>query len=102
MKLLGDREVAALMGISVSRLRMRISAGEPMPPYILLPNSKFRRWIEEDVLEWMRKYQRGGDTAPRATSSRPNPGQRKGRPTKAETLARRARAIQEATRSDGA
>ena len=40
MRIGGDKEVAALLGISAARLKMRISAGSPVPSYMRAPRQQ--------------------------------------------------------------
>ena len=90
MRIGGDKEVAALLGISPARLKMRISAGSPVPPYMRAPGSKFRRWDLDAVEAWLAGFTVASAPAPApsapagnaAVSHRRGPG----RPTKRESL----------------
>ena len=118
MRIGGDKEVAALLGISAARLKMRISAGSPVPPYMRAPGSKFRRWDLDAAETWLAGFTiastpvpppplaghiapRIGHIAPRMGGSAGNVGgvadrpsscpcrRGRGRPTKRESLHRR-------------
>jgi hypothetical protein len=89
MRIGGDKEVAALLGISPARLKMRISAGSPVPPYMRAPGSKFRRWDLDAAEAWLAGFTVESAPAPSsappgsaAVSRRRGPG----RPTKRESL----------------
>ena len=109
MRIGGDKEVAALLGISPARLKMRISAGSPMPPYMRAPGSKFRRWDLDAVETWLAGFTIASTPVPPPSlvghialghsvhnarmggvADRPSPCRRgRGRPTKRESLRRR-------------
>ena len=58
---LSDDEVASLLGLSVSRLRNKISAGQPLPPYILPAGCRKRLWPYRKVHDWLAAFMVGGD-----------------------------------------
>ena len=60
---LTDDELAALLRISIARLRNKISAGEPLPPYILPPRCRKRLWHSDQVSAWLSEYTIGGNVA---------------------------------------
>jgi hypothetical protein len=79
---------------------MRIRRRHPMPPSIVLPGLSGRRWLESSVNDWLKKYEKSDDRAAMdaiADQAAPAPtvlvprGKR-GRPTKAEEMARRTAA----------
>ena len=61
MRIGSDKDVADLLGISHVRLKARISAGLPTPPYMKPPGSKFRRWDLDGVEVWMATFTITGD-----------------------------------------
>lgn len=85
-------------GSARAAINMRISRGHPMPPSISIPGMSGRRWLQSSVIEWLKKHETSGthlsavpeqpSTTP--TANIPAPRRRRGRPTKAETIARRA------------
>ena len=91
MSIGGDKEVAALLGISPARLKMRISAGSPMPPYMRAPGSKFRRWDLDAVETWLAGFTIASTPVPPPPlANHASPCRRgRGRPTKRESLRRR-------------
>lgn len=56
----GDVEIAALLGISVSRLRNKLCAGHPLPPRIQPPGCRTRLWPRKDVHDWLARFTREG------------------------------------------
>jgi len=48
-----DSEIAGLLGISLGRLRNKLSAGHPLPPRIQPPGCRYRLWCCEAVHEWL-------------------------------------------------
>jgi hypothetical protein len=72
--MVGVEEVAAVMGLSPITVRQRRLAGMPSP----LAGIRALRWRLGDIRTWMR----GSDAAPISPAPR-----RRGKPTKAETLA---------------
>ena len=48
-----DDEIAILLGISLGRLRNKLSAGHPLPPRIQPPGCRNRLWSCEAVHEWL-------------------------------------------------
>lgn len=81
-----DQELSDLLGISVGRLRNKITAGSPLPPRIEPPDCRHRLWPRAAVHEWLEQF-----TVTAAThASQHKPPGRRGRPTKKETRARRA------------
>jgi len=53
-----DTEIAALLGISLSRLRSKIYQGEPLPARIEIPGSRTRLWNKEDVHGWLNQFKK--------------------------------------------
>ena len=58
---LSDDEVASLLGVSVSRLRNKISARQPLPPYILPTGCRKRLWPYQQVHDWLAGFMVNGD-----------------------------------------
>ena len=61
-----DDDIAQLLGISVGRLRNKISAGDPLP-IRLRPEGCYKRlWPRQSVHDWLEKYreQDGGHRKP--------------------------------------
>lgn len=79
--LVGPREVAAICGLSATTIGERKVASMPAP----LPGVRRLLWRLGDIRKWMR----GGEVESVAVETT----KRSGRPTKAEELARRARAM---------
>lgn len=80
-----DTEIADLLGISLGRLRNKISAGQPLPPRIQPPGCRNRLWPSQAVHVWLEQF----------TVTVTDPEFRsitrlRGRPTKAEMRARKA------------
>ncbi len=51
-----DEDVANLLGISVSRLRVKITYGEPLPDRIQAPGCKHRLWLKQKVFDWLDRH----------------------------------------------
>ncbi|MHB1582046.1 MAG: hypothetical protein ACYCQM_14965 [Acidithiobacillus sp.] len=64
MRIGSDKDTAVILGISTVRLKARISAGAPVPPFMKVPGSKFRRWDLDGVEEWMATFTVGVIMAP--------------------------------------
>jgi predicted DNA-binding transcriptional regulator AlpA len=56
-----DTEIAALLGISLSRLRGKVYQGEPLPARIEIPGSRTRLWSKEDVHGWLDQFKKQGN-----------------------------------------
>lgn len=81
-----DAQVAELLGISVGRLRNKLTAGSPLPPRIQPPGSRHRLWPRQAVHDWLEQFLVTSVDQPQ----RPERHGRRGRPTKQETRARRS------------
>lgn len=80
-----DSDIANLLGISLGRLRNKLSAGNPLPPRIQPPGCRNRLWPCQAVHEWLDQFTvKVAD--PSGHIQKPK---RRGRPTKQETRARR-------------
>lgn len=77
--LVGPEEVAALSGLSASTIGKRKVASMPSP----MPGVRRLRWRLGDIRRWMRGP--AADSADSNATARPP---RRGRPTKAEEMAR--------------
>ncbi len=83
-KYFDDSEMAGLLGISLGRLRNKLSAGQPLPPRIQPPGCRNRLWPIEAAHDWLQQFTiTGADSVP---GSKPK---HRGRPTKREARARR-------------
>lgn len=51
-----DAKVAALLGVSVGRLRNKLSAGDPLPPRIKPDGCRRRIWPSIAVHEWLDQF----------------------------------------------
>jgi|GEM_PF-904538 len=51
-----DNEIADMLGISLGRLRNKLSAGHPLPPRIQLPGCRNRLWACNAVHEWLEQF----------------------------------------------
>jgi len=51
-----DREIAALLNITVPRLRNKLNDGCPLPPRIKPPECRHRLWPKEEVHQWLNQY----------------------------------------------
>lgn len=51
-----DADLAKLLGISVGRLRNKISAGDPLPPRVRPQGCYKRLWPRQSVHDWLEKY----------------------------------------------
>ena len=80
-----DDEVARLLGITVGRLRNKLSAGSPLPPRIQPPGCRYRLWPCAEVHEWLAQFMMCTRDVPAAEGV----GRRRGRPTKLEVRSRR-------------
>jgi len=79
-----DQDIAQLLGVSIGRLRNKLSAGSPLPPRIQPPGCRNRLWPREAVHAWLEQFLVTSMDEPR--SERPR---RRGRPAKQEARARR-------------
>ena len=81
-----DSDVAELLGISVGRLRNKLTAGSPLPPRIQPPGSRYRLWPRRAVHAWLEQFLITSVEKSRSQQ----PLGRRGRPTKQEARARRS------------
>ena len=51
-----DEEVAALLGITLKRLRNKLHAQQPLPPRIQPPGCRKRLWPKKEVNDWFDNY----------------------------------------------
>ena len=79
-----DQDIARLLGVSIGRLRNKLSAGSPLPPRIQPPGCRNRLWPREAVHAWLEQFLITSVDEPRSEQPR-----RRGRPTKQEAHARR-------------
>jgi len=80
-----DKEVAGLLGISLGRLRNKLSAGQPLPPRIQPPGCRNRLWCCEAVHDWLAQF-----TVAETGPAQSQPVKLRGRPTKQAGRAHRA------------
>lgn len=78
------QEIAALLGISLGRLRNKLCAGNPLPPRIQPPGCRNRLWPRIAVHAWLEQFI--VTVAEPMVDSEPL---RRGRPTKREERSRR-------------
>ena len=57
-----DADIAKLLGISLGRLRNKLSAGSPLPPRIQPPGCRNRLWPREAVHTWLNQFMVGSAT----------------------------------------
>jgi len=55
-KYLTDKEFSELLGISIGRLRNKVSGGENLPRRIEPNGCRTRLWPAEEVYMWLDKY----------------------------------------------
>jgi len=79
-----DSEIAALLGISLGRLRNKLCAGNPLPPRIQPPGCRNRLWPCCAVHAWLDQFI--VTVAKPMVDSEPR---RRGRPTKQQERSRR-------------
>lgn len=79
-----DTDVAGLLGISLGRLRNKLSAGHPLPPRIQPPGCRNRLWCCEAVHEWLAQF-----TITVCNPRHDRVSKRRGRPSKEEVRAGR-------------
>ena len=76
-----DTDIAELLGISIGRLRNKLTAGCPLPPRIEPPGCRYRLWPQEAVHAWLAQFRVTGGV----------PGQRDEKPFGRRRLSRRSR-----------
>lgn len=81
-----DKDVSRLLGISLGRLRNKLTAGSPLPPRIQPPGCRNRLWPKEAVHAWLEQFLITNVEKDRV----PQPLGRRGRPTKQEARTRRS------------
>jgi len=80
-----DQDIAQLLGVSIRRLRNKLSAGSPLPPRIQPPGCRNRLWPREAVHAWLEQF-----LVTSVEERWPEQPRRRGRPTKQESRARRS------------
>jgi hypothetical protein len=80
-----DLEIARLLGISLRRLRNKLSDGSPLPPRIQPPGCRTRLWPRSGVHAWLEQF-----TVTAAKRMPAQPPRHRGRPTKQAARARRS------------
>lgn len=81
-----DADVAQLLGISIGRLRNKLTTGCPLPPRIQPPSCRNRLWPRQAVHAWLDQF-----TITVANRAVPHDIVRhRGRPTKKEARAERS------------
>lgn len=80
-----DQDIAQLLGVSLGRLRNKLTEGSPLPPRIQPPGCRNRLWPREAVHVWLDQFliTSPDDRLPE------QPFGRRGRSTKQEARARR-------------
>ena len=79
-----DHEIADLLGISLGRLRNKLSGGHALPPRIQPPGCRNRLWPREAVHQWSEQF-----TITATNTMQSQATKRRGRPTKQEARAQR-------------
>ncbi len=51
-----DVDIAAILGVSIGRLRNKIFAGHPLPPRIRPPACRQRLWPRQAVHDWLEQF----------------------------------------------
>lgn len=51
-----DTDIAHLLGITLGRLRNKLTAGNPLPPRIQPPGCRHRLWPRQAVHEWLEQF----------------------------------------------
>ena len=51
-----DQDIAQLLGISLGRLRNKLTAGKPLPPGIQAPGCRNRLWPKAAVHAWLEQF----------------------------------------------
>ncbi len=51
-----DQDMARLLGISLARLRNKLTAGSPLPPRIQPTGCRTRLWPREAVHDWLEQF----------------------------------------------
>jgi hypothetical protein len=51
-----DKDVAQLLGVSLGRLRNKLTAGNPLPPRIQPPGCRKRLWECKAVHAWLERF----------------------------------------------
>lgn len=91
--IIGIEELAQLLGKSPATLMAdRVRAPERVPPSYTPPGGRAPRWLVSDVIAWLRGSHAASSPAPDDNETSPTPAtapRRRGRPTKAEQIARR-------------
>ena len=82
-KYLTDAELAALLGISVGRLRNKIVNGDALPPRLQIPGAKNRLWPLDAVETWLQQFVIKSENSEYKFKISQH---KRGRPTKRETL----------------
>lgn len=80
-----DQDIAQLLGVSIGRLRNKLSAGSPLPLRIQPPGCRNRLWPREAVHAWLEQF-----LITSLDEARREQPRGRGRPTKQETRARRS------------
>lgn len=77
-------------------INMRIRRKHPMPPSMTVPGLSGRRWLKSSVVKWLKGYEKSDVSATSKANQQAAaatavvvPRRQRGRPTKAETIARR-------------
>lgn len=103
LPVLGVDELSKLIKKSpASIIADRSRAPYRLPPSCEPPESRQPLWILDDVLDWLRRYQRPSVPPPAAPATPDAPRRRgPGRPTKAEQARRAAAAVAAAQEQEG-
>lgn len=88
--IIGIEELAQLLGKSPATIMAdRVRAPERVPPSYTPPGGKAPRWLVSDVIAWLRGAASSPAPDDETTPATATAPRRRGRPTKAEQIARR-------------
>lgn len=88
---IGYGELAELLGKTSHSLQADLSrAPWKLPPACHVPGTKSPRWLLSDVINWLAQYREKRDENQQVKPQKPTEKRRRGRPTKAEQIVRRA------------
>lgn len=84
--------LAAMLGLSPKTVQQDVyRRPDRLPPRLLVPGVRRILWLRKDVERWLEALPRTPANGVYGTAQSPAPQRRRGRPTKAEQLARRGR-----------
>ncbi|MCX8086903.1 MAG: DNA-binding protein [Rhodocyclaceae bacterium] len=88
---IGYQELSQLLDKTTATLQADLCrCPEKLPPPIRIPGQKSPRWLLSDVINWLAQYREKRDENQQVEPQKPTEKRRRGRPTKAEQIVRRA------------